>query len=799
MPQNVPKTESQPDKVSIIRSSTITLTPPGDAAVSLEFRGFIHPLLGPPGPPGPGPNVWARIQRLAVVARLGKRPNSSDLGIWGILGFWGVLGIFGGILGASSGWRWSHSSGNAPTPPIWRKWGAGGAQQERETRPLRRPRPERLFGAPERGNRYLVQVEGHLNASGGLSSELTLTWDRTGVPGGSEISFFFLEPFRGSPGGCPSRPSCLSCLADLGCAWCPPSSSCHPRDPPPKAGAPCAAFGADSGDFGAPRLVLHPQNCVLCEEHRDCRSCAGDPFCEWQTLGPPDSKRGDFVCSRRGRQGGAVRDPRQCPPPCSQRSTCSECLAPPSQCAWCPSARRCFLFASYLARYPFGGCRGWSDSVHSAPQCRGCSELTSCRECLSQHGCGWCGRGHNPALGSCFEGDFSGPHHFPNCSVALGALPVPDGGHEGDHEGGHKGDHKGDHEGGHKGDQEGGHKDDHEGDHKGAPEVGYKGDPEGGHKGDPEGGHKAAPEVAPAVPSWSYGSCPDVDECQLGLARCHPRARCHNSPGSFECRCQRGFRGDGVSACEPTCLSDCGHGSCSGPPQLHLHLPAGLDQPPTPKIPPRGGPWSPPLPPSAPWTAAATSTAAPARGGARGSATRCQNWTEGPRCQRCRPGSFGPGGFGGCRPCRCHGHGDPERGFCHRATGQCHCRPPTTGAHCDRCAPGYYGDPSAQQGPHCDRCAPGYYGDPRPGGAASAPRVLGVPTAPPPLGPGSIVWEPLVADTPEDGSFVYAFDGVPALLDGGGVQGDPTLIGALCGGGPSTASAWRPSQGFFLG
>ncbi|XP_064557252.1 multiple epidermal growth factor-like domains protein 8, partial [Zonotrichia leucophrys gambelii] len=281
--------------------------------------------------------------------------------------------------------------------------GRWGAQQERETRPLRRPRPERLFGSAERGNRYLLQVEATLNATGGLSAELTLTWDRTGVPGGSEISFFFLEPFRGSPGGCPRRPSCLSCLADSGCAWCPPSASCHPRLPqnPPNSpqNHPC-------GNQGGPRLVLHPQNCGLCKEHRECRGCAADPFCEWQTLGPPDSKRGDFVCSRRGRDPRAVRDPQKCPPLCSSRSSCSSCLA------------------------PYGECRGWADSVHSAPQCQGCSELGSCRECLRQHRCGWCGESRNPGLGRCFEGDFSGLHNFPNCSAAMS-----------DHQSDHRSDH----------------------------------------------------------------------------------------------------------------------------------------------------------------------------------------------------------------------------------------------------------------------------------------------------------------------------------------------------------------------
>lgn len=72
--------------------------------------------------------------------------------------------------------------GVPPQEEVGRWW----APQERETRPLQRPRPERLFGAPERGNRYALQVEGHLNGSGsGASAELTLVWDRTGVPGGS--------------------------------------------------------------------------------------------------------------------------------------------------------------------------------------------------------------------------------------------------------------------------------------------------------------------------------------------------------------------------------------------------------------------------------------------------------------------------------------------------------------------------------------------------------------------------------------------------------------------------------------
>lgn len=71
------------------------------------------------------------------------------------------------------------------------------------------------------------------------------------------------------------------------------------------------------------------------------------------------------------------------------------------------------------------------------------------------------------------------------------------------------------------------------------------------------------------------------------------------------------------------------------------------------------------------------------------------DWTTGPHCEHCRPGSFGSAlaGGSGCVPCECNGHGDPLRGYCHNQTGQCYCTHNTQGAHCESCLPGYYGDP----------------------------------------------------------------------------------------------------------
>ncbi len=51
---------------------------------------------------------------------------------------------------------------------------------------------------------------------------------------------------------------------------------------------------------------------------------------------------------------------------------------------------------------------------------------------------------------------------------------------------------------------------------------------------------------------WSYGVCPDVQECLLGLHDCHPNATCVNTFDAYECHCNQGFTGDGKMFCNRT-------------------------------------------------------------------------------------------------------------------------------------------------------------------------------------------------------------------------------------------------------
>lgn len=85
-----------------------------------------------------------------------------------------------------------------------------------------------------------------------------------------EISFLFLEPFRS--GSCSGYMSCLACLSDQSCGWCPSVSRCLLRNGPDLELCPERETRDGKGE-GQRHLLLAPQHCPLCEEYRDCSAC----------------------------------------------------------------------------------------------------------------------------------------------------------------------------------------------------------------------------------------------------------------------------------------------------------------------------------------------------------------------------------------------------------------------------------------------------------------------------------------------------------------------------------------------
>ncbi|XP_075437563.1 multiple epidermal growth factor-like domains protein 8, partial [Ascaphus truei] len=344
-----------------------------------------------------------------------------------------------------------------------------------------------------------------------------------------------------------------------------------------------------------------------------------------------------------------------------------------------------------------------------------CSRFNTCRDCLQNFECGWCGNMDNPTLGRCFSGDFSGLRgRYPGCALALA-----------------------------------------------------------------QSGLAAVREPA----QWSYAACPDVDECRLGMATCHPHATCRNTPDSYECHCERGYMGDGVTHCNQTCYNECSHGGCSGPPSYACVCDRG-------------------------WT---SDPAAVNESGVEcsvdcgchfhstcthglGTCDACQDWTQGAQCHECQPGSFGSAVLKpGCQACACNGHGTAAHGHCHRDTGVCYCSDNTQGAHCDTCAHSYYGDP--RNGGTCYLQCQGRQLLPSVSSSAlGSPRgsyclwVLSVSPQATPCHPEhacprlALTLQPDIS-IPCAHSSVYVFDGVPAFLDTGHLQSDRSLLGAFCGMG----------------
>ncbi|GFO00125.1 multiple epidermal growth factor domains 8-like protein, partial [Plakobranchus ocellatus] len=382
------------------------------------------------------------------------------------------------------------------------------------------------------------------------------------------------------------------------------------------------------------------RECPHCNSHCQCSTCVQDVLCEWNVS--------NGYCSRRYRNKvteEVIREPSMCTSPCHHRQDCSSCIGMESECVWCHNTHTCLPFSVYLVRHVYGQCISWRDSSNEnkLPKCPTCQQHKECGHCLAQFGCGWCGLAHNPGIGLCMEGDFSGVSGNRSCSQLLQdkydltemKIPTP-----------------------------------------ASPST--------------ESAlstvlSNEVPSVSkPLLPSvWAYDQCPDVEECLLGLHDCHPNATCINTFGGYMCQCKKGYKGDGRRFCNLTCFHDCVNGWCSGSPSYKCVCKLGWTN-------------------SSCDQDCGCNNHSSCDVSGPGTCDECQHHTSGPKCDKCAPGSWGNASSSeGCKPCECNGHADASLGYCNSKTGDCFCKDNTGGIHCEQCSQGFFGKP--RQGGQCYR------------------------------------------------------------------------------------------------
>lgn len=504
--------------------------------------------------------------------------------------------------------------------------------------------------------RYLLDFKSKriVTTSYGYPSKMEITHNRKSE-NQKVFTFEYLEPYQNQNDSCSSYKNCLHCLTDSSCGWCDLNNKCLSRslNETEFCVLEVDLFGLnargrseyDEGedDESSPSLDWHyltitPSNCANCSNYITCETCVGSSLCEWWTE--------EARCARIGRLPEAVVELKECPVPCRQRSNCTQCLDERGRCVWCEATQECFSFSVYTSEYQFGLCREWMDQaglmgvtsrsgsslLTGVDQCKSCGRHTNCSSCLNSLSCGWCYSQDNPIIGACIQGDFNFPHS--NCSTALKRVVNNFIQSQGDEQ-----------------------------------LISYD-----GSDNSEEDWTKTSNSGITLETGWAYATCPDVDECDLGLHDCHRDAVCTNTHGSYTCKCKRGFNGDGKENCTKTCYEQCVNGYCSEAPNYKCECYLG-------------------------WTGSdcqmncgchnhSTCEKGP------GICDQCQDWTDGTHCQKCKAGSYGNATTAfGCKQCDCNGHGDIDFGICDSKTGTCICRDNTEGISCERCKTGFYGDP----------------------------------------------------------------------------------------------------------
>ncbi|KAG1714971.1 Multiple epidermal growth factor-like domains protein 8 [Nymphon striatum] len=393
-----PMDESQPDEVSIIRKTAQIFSLAPAFATEVEyggvftsrFLGFIHPLGAIP-----------QVDR--------------------------SLNVFMGSSEADAALKMSLDDSEKLLQIV--AYHSADVHYKRTTahRPLEKAS---IFPNSSVGNKYLVDfianqtivtsTRAHINAS------MQLEWNGFRLYR-DVFSVEFLEPFKAK--NCENNTNCLQCLSNTLCGWNEDLQRCLPRLNSSLVNMNDHSLQEDPKS-NALYLNTEFDQCNVCPDYIYCDDCLKGTNCEWLVE--------SAICVRGGRYEFAVKDISNCPVFCNKRRSCTDCLSLPGRCAWCEQTQSCFIFSTYTTYFQYGACREWVDEDHVvlnryandsniiAAKCQDCSLHKTCKSCLEDLSCGWCGNRRNPFHGVCVRGDFKHTYEGECASLVAEAHNISD-------------------------------------------------------------------------------------------------------------------------------------------------------------------------------------------------------------------------------------------------------------------------------------------------------------------------------------------------------------------------------------
>ncbi|XP_072165831.1 multiple epidermal growth factor-like domains protein 8 [Diadema setosum] len=333
---------------------------------------------------------------------------------------------------------------------------------------------------------------------------------------------------------CRARTICGECVtvfpahidADQPCKWCYncPDGACIP------VGADC--LEENNCQVEVQNEYTDRSQCseITCEAS-DCPKCIADNNCVWtrQFKRSSETRRllnhkpiYDWNCFSKRLLAMSPPEyelvtvpPQSCPTPCSQHTTCGDCLSSLGadggwqECVWSTWLSQCMSPTYLHLRCAVGECgpvvQGASENCPTP-----CYANSQCAHCLRQAWCGWCPIPGGNGTGICLSGGLHGPTDG-ECS---------------------------------------------------AKEISWVYTPE------------FNVSTNGVTPDWTYLTCPPENECLNGHHNCGDNEVCIDQPTSYECQCKDGYERNSVDGpCEPICAQDCGeHGVCVAPGQCQCNF-----------------------------------------------------------------------------------------------------------------------------------------------------------------------------------------------------------------------------------